>query len=1160
MRNRFRNKLAPTALIASLLLLAGCRQQLRRVMAPVLDRMAVPDAQVVADLLREFPSAKTNNTMAVQVQEAELLGERASPVLYLHPTASGDATVTYKLRLPRLPRGYSLLLTGMTATDPYVWKKTDAYRHNGVKYIIRINGETVLERIDPPSEGIPFVVILDRFSEDDAELQLATNAVEGNENYDWAHFVAPKILLMRRIPADSQGALPGMSGMIFCQTAALPEKGGSVEIQGFGPEGQPVGEVATLPLRPAPGCQWTFGEYDLAKTPGAAQVRVVGAQGFAANRLIFANYLPQLRIGELSLGLATLQPRSEAPVRAVLSNDGLGTWEPGQAEMIFAIGGAETTTGELNPLGPGEKCTVSGIVRSGEAGRTALVAAVRDGAQLLVMKEFPTFVDNLPPILFEPRKPGLSATSDKELSVIQNDLCRMVVATLPGQRWTAFYQVADGERWITVAIAPMPTDVSLKRKDEPVLCPLVSVEMATEKTEQTARLLLKMDFDSPLKKSLRAEADYILGAGKPMLDIEYRLFAPQGTSVSRFAGPSLRVNDGFGGWRKRGALFPGLEYLGPDEHSSGTRDAKPPVSNRLAPDRLKVTMPLMAVCSDSALVALLWDGAQRWDGANQGLGAAFASPNFVEQADNHLMELFLPPPVEFRPENDRLAGAGCPMDKDGRWTLRAKLLLDKPKDCLSAVDAWLDEFHMPLPSDRPWPVQKTYDIAREGLMKTVWDGQTQKSRHCIDWAPANAPQLGLLLWMDSKLAADPLARQTSRRRADLIFNNTLRDEGPGGLQSPACCHIMWGSAAFYTGHLRAARTALVAQADALLGSQRADGAWSFSPDEQRKALGDPDYASQGIVSRNAYSLWRIARLTGYEPAIEGGRRALAYHERFSIPHGAQGWECPIYQPDVLGSAYGLAAFLEAYEAVGDPAYLEKAVYWARTGICFHYMWQDGNVPPWMLYAGIPVFGTTFFTHSWMGVPVQWCSLVYAYWLQRLSQYDHSYPWTQLAEGITISGERQLLDFDDARKRTGTYPDSLGRRMTVHNGPFINPEDILLNRMSLEGSDTEVRTIVLRTDKGRVHVTSCARVQNAKLEDHTLIVELAFWPGEASGTMIAGISRPSKVMFGGRPLPERDDLPSALDGWEYSETARTLYVRCRHREGAPARLEIVFGGG
>lgn len=211
----------------------------------------------------------------------------------------------------------------------------------------------------------------------------------------------------------------------------------------------------------------------------------------------------------------------------------------------------------------------------------------------------------------------------------------------------------------------------------------------------------------------------------------------------------------------------------------------------------------------------------------------------------------------------------------------------------------------------------------------------------------------------------------------------------------------------------------------------------------------------------------------------------------------------------------------------------------------------------MLYAGIPVFGTTFYTHSWFGVPVQWCSLVYCYYVLHLAEYDRSFPWKQFVDGITVSGEWQQVGEDDP-KLVGSYPDSLGKRMTVRHPAFINPEDIYLNRIALEGHDPEIQSAFLRATKfGDVIVNTCARLQDARIEQCALRARLGFWQGESSGTSVIGVPRPKSVSFAERAIPEADDLPARADGWTYVPASNSLLIRCRHEAQEPKELEIIW---
>ena len=128
-----------------------------------------------------------------------------------------------------------------------------------------------------------------------------------------------------------------------------------------------------------------------------------------------------------------------------------------------------------------------------------------------------------------------------------------------------------------------------------------------------------------------------------------------------------------------------------------------------------------------------------------------------------------------------------------------------------------------------------------------------------------------------------------------------------------------------------------------------------------------------------------------------------------------------------------------------------------TQICkpnLQYAWDDGERPG-MRYASIPVFGSTFMHHSWIGLPVQWCGLVYAYGLQELMRFDDNDLWRRQVEGMTVSAMHQQWP-GDHETLAGTYPDSYGEWFTKRNPVHINPENIALNLLALRGLDPGLR--------------------------------------------------------------------------------------------------------
>jgi hypothetical protein len=159
-----------------------------------------------------------------------------------------------------------------------------------------------------------------------------------------------------------------------------------------------------------------------------------------------------------------------------------------------------------------------------------------------------------------------------------------------------------------------------------------------------------------------------------------------------------------------------------------------------------------------------------------------------------------------------------------------------------------------------------------------------------------------------------------------------------------------------------------------------------------------------------------------------------------VPRGAQTWECPLHTPDILASAQMVRAYTLGYELSGDPELLAQARYWAWTGVPFVYL-VNPTPQPIGLYGTIAVFGATQWKAPvWLGLPVQWCGLVYADALCRLVRDDPKGPWQKLADGITASGIQQSWPSSDATNQ-GLLPDSFVLRTQHRNGPAINPATV-----------------------------------------------------------------------------------------------------------------------
>jgi hypothetical protein len=368
-------------------------------------------------------------------------------------------------------------------------------------------------------------------------------------------------------------------------------------------------------------------------------------------------------------------------------------------------------------------------------------------------------------------------------------------------------------------------------------------------------------------------------------------------------------------------------------------------------------------------------------------------------------------------EKNRMAVAG-----------EAILLVEPGASIYDAVPRWIDTFG--LPPAEPWPrtLEEELALCREGFRTVAVRGG--KFRHCAgkDWPPQFAPGFAVLLH---------------------LLGEKIDWEDYPDLLDTANCHVLKWEAPFLSGNPQGVLK--LKDRLLLLSQDRIDGEWGFHPmDEKQAALGTSQDRVLGTSAYSALSIAKAARMTGDDDLRGIALEALSRMRRHRVPRGAQNWECPLYEPDLLAAAYAVGGYVEAFKLTGEQVFLKEAIRWAKAGLPFLYLWSLPDRHG-MLYASIPVFGTTQFTHPWFGTPVQWNGLVYAYYLRKLAPLDRSFPWTSVANGITASGVHQ--QYADGPSK-GCYPDGFYDQCTRRAPPDLNPEDLVVNILTAEGRDPD----------------------------------------------------------------------------------------------------------
>ncbi|NLF17799.1 MAG: hypothetical protein GX595_11155 [Lentisphaerae bacterium] len=499
--------------------------------------------------------------------------------------------------------------------------------------------------------------------------------------------------------------------------------------------------------------------------------------------------------------------------------------------------------------------------------------------------------------------------------------------------------------------------------------------------------------------------------------------------------PWLTLFPGFRtfGERKTQALLPGVEYLD-DEPSSSEADVRGPKAARHLVDDLKLCFPLMALCHEGRYLGVTWDRAER-------PAAVFDSPDRIFLSGAHLMALWYPGVGPCREEamlsplDSVTLAAGVPLEF-------AFTLLGGPGETVvPAVQHWLRLRPLPAPPEFPGGLEAARHLLARGWVDSAayHDGLW---RHAV-WGESFLPQR----------AADAAAfmRWLSGQSGDAALDDRLAGAVEAGLREvggrwhDAVSHVPLAPLpALVFGDIQADLERRLGEARERLRAMPADGVVRY---ERRE--GGPDCASTHTANHAnglaAAALVGLAEVACWSGDASVAAEVIALVDRQTalygggVPRGAQTWEMPLHTPDILASARLVRLYTLAYALSGEPRHLAQARYWAWTGVPFVYLDPPVDAPVG-LYATIAVLGATHW-HApfWIGLPVQWCGLVYRSALLDLARLDgeHAATWERLATGITRAGLQMTFPLDDAERR-GLLPDFFHLRAQRPDGPAINP--------------------------------------------------------------------------------------------------------------------------
>lgn len=611
--------------------------------------------------------------------------------------------------------------------------------------------------------------------------------------------------------------------------------------------------------------------------------------------------------------------------------------------------------------------------------------------------------------------------------------------------------------------------------------------------------------------------------------------------------PWLTLFPGLGtyGERKAQGILAGIEYLA-DEPSSSDLDVRTVEQDRRVPDDLKLTIPLMALVHDGDYIGLAWD-------KDPMVQVIHDTPDRTFGSGGHLYALWGPAVGEHRNERDLFASDPVHVQPGDVFSAGARIIAGTGGTVVEPVKDWVAlEGGFPGPTPAPDWQSALRKMAHgwvdsgafvDGMWRhAVWPGfGPAPAADAVAFARVTAEHLDDQAMSAKLMAAADLGMQ-------VIVDGNADPHLAGGVSHvrPPWAILLLGSEQQLfdriAGPARGARQALARFGD--------DGIVPYEPPADGPDYSEGHFANHanGLSSRILLSIMENITLSGDEDAMAEAVEVLDMLTalyRGTVPRGAQTWEIPLHTPDILASAHLVRAYVLGYHMTGREDLLDEARYWAWTGVPFLYL-RNPTEGPIGLYATIVVLGgTNWAAPFWIGLPVQWCGLVYGSALHELAKVDDSQPWAMIAKAITISGWDQSWDTGD-EERQGLLPDFFHLRSQVSDGPAINPGTVQSHLAEVYGESPIYgrETVVFPSGK-RMFLHAPCGIEDVRVAGNELTFRLVGQGGLPYRYLLTSVdTAPEMVWSGNNPdtmLPAaavyREDL-----GAMTQRVAGTHYVR------------------
>ena len=588
--------------------------------------------------------------------------------------------------------------------------------------------------------------------------------------------------------------------------------------------------------------------------------------------------------------------------------------------------------------------------------------------------------------------------------------------------------------------------------------------------------------------------------------------------------PMFEISAGAGsfGEAKDQAVFGGLEYLDKNEPSRSEADILGPESQRQLPENYKITLPLMAVQQAKNYIGLTWDGDPKFS-------ALFDSPDRIYHSGGHLMAFVFPGSApESRDTGSLLPYEPTILTANSPLIFKCALIGGAGESVVPAIQQTFARLNPPPISSLTPDLQTAIRIEAAGWLDSKLR-EGGKFHHAFPGTYPLQPAGDAALWLD--YLATITADKSLAARLKVAQNEILSAIPPEELNYSGVGHVRTPAPALLYGATtqNAERAAVIGRS--LLHEFEPDGSVRYQKPEKGNDLSRKHFApdANGLTAQRVATVLELAIFSGDADLTAEGIRLLRGLAKFknTVPRGAQTWEVPLHTPDILAAANLVRAYALGYELTGEQEFYQSAEYWAWTGLPFVYL-RNPTGQAVGAYATIAVFGATqWVAPNWMGLPVQWCGMVYADSLRlfaRSSPKSRAAIWTRIADGITASALRQTYPIGSDLERVGLLPDSFNLVSQSRNDPAINPGTALSGLPALYHLPPIYDFRVCRKMGIVLHAPGIFVAVRETKDSVSFSVQC--WKAAPYDVLITGLKRTPKVQRNGQEIPL--NLPNHYD--------------------------------